>query len=155
SVRLDRRRASQDRSVAPGLQSAAATRLARPPDADRVHCPTSGHDHRRCGTGLVTELSRFGTNVLLEQILVAWCPVDGEAAAPVPVLCDRNACFWGVELLEYLGRVVSHAAALDNGTVLEKRDQIRNGLALLESPETKNGFHPTTPSLGNKSGEPV
>ncbi len=30
--------------LAPGLQSAPTTRLARPPDADRVRRPTSGHD---------------------------------------------------------------------------------------------------------------
>ena len=53
-VRVDRRRTGQDRSVAYQLQSAPATRLARSPDADRVRRPTSGHDHRRSGAGLVT-----------------------------------------------------------------------------------------------------
>src|SRR5262247_722945 len=46
-VRVDRRRANQDRSVAPGLQSAPATRLARPPDAERVRRATSGDADRR------------------------------------------------------------------------------------------------------------
>src|SRR5205809_7563994 len=59
-VRVDRRRTGQDRSVAYRLQSAPATRLARPPDADRVRCPMSGHDHRRSGAGLVTNCLVLG-----------------------------------------------------------------------------------------------
>src|SRR5205809_266234 len=59
-VRVDRRRTGQDRSVADRLQSAPATRLARPPDADRVRCPMSGHDHRRSGAGLVTNCLVLG-----------------------------------------------------------------------------------------------
>jgi len=44
-LRVDRRRANQDRSLTTGLQS--APRLARPPDAERVRRTASGHDHRR------------------------------------------------------------------------------------------------------------
>src|SRR6185503_12304485 len=49
AVHLGGRRPSEDRSVARRLQSAPATRLARPPDADRVHRATSGDTGRRRG----------------------------------------------------------------------------------------------------------
>src|SRR5437773_1439704 len=77
-VRVDRRRTGQDRSVADRLQSAPATRLARPPDADRVRCPMSGHDHRRSGRSSY-ELSRFGTNVRAPESLPSNCLRGGEA----------------------------------------------------------------------------
>src|SRR4051812_17707479 len=77
-VRVDRRRTGQDRSVAYRLQSAPATRLARPPDADRVRYPMSGHDHRRSGAGLVTNCLVLGPTSLAEPTLSQGGSVFGE-----------------------------------------------------------------------------
>ncbi len=77
SVRVGGRRAMEDRGVADRLQSAPATQLARPPDAERV-CRATSRDTDRLLGGQVSESGRL-------------CHGDG-ATSGVPTAGGRSCC---------------------------------------------------------------